>query len=221
MRHGLARQPPAARHRRWRRVDGRRGAARAAASKAKGLRRLRAKQPVARHGLHDRAVVAALQRVGDRHRGDGARRVAPAPPAAPAMVPGGMNGRAASCTSTMSGAMRAPAPPARRATLSCRVAPPGNRGQMRRARPAPRSIGAASPTGCSSVDMRPQRLGGMPDHRLARRSIRNCLGVSAPKRLPVPAATRMAAIRMPEPMPPAAGGVNRRGFLLFCQAACR
>ena len=57
------------------------------------------------------------------------------------------------------------------------------------------SIGAASPTGCSSVTGAGQRPAAWRITGLPAR-VRNCFGVSAPKRLPVPAATRMAAMRM-------------------------
>ena len=108
----------------------------------------------------------ALQRVGHRHRRDRAAACRRARRSAASIVPGGMNGRAASWTSTMSGACGASASsPAR--TLSCRVAPPGTGGRCGdAARAPPRSARPRRPAAAASTSAR-QRLGGVADHRLA------------------------------------------------------
>ena len=139
-----------------------RGAAASSDGEAEGLRRLRAEQAVARHRRGDHAVgdrASACRRPA--RPGSRPARVSSAASRA-GMVPGGISGRAASWTSTMSGACGASASsPAR--TLSWRVAPPATGGrcgrpasaasiavgvadrlqQRRRARPAPRRRGGS------------------------------------------------------------------------------
>ena len=107
------------------------------------------------------------------------------------ITPAGIHGRAASCTITISGAAETRASsPAR--TLSWRVAPPGTIGRCESpARAA--SISTLSPTGWMRTPARASasaacRITGCPA------MWRNCLGRSAPKREPLPAATRRAAI---------------------------
>ena len=83
------------------------------------------------------------------------------------MVPAGITGRAASCTSTTSGACGASASsPAR--TLSWRVAPPGTGGRCGRPSSAGDSI-ARRRRRPAAADRRAaaRRLGGVADHRLA------------------------------------------------------
>ena len=121
-------------------------------------------------------------------------------------VPGGITGRAASCTRTNSGANGSSASnPAR--TLSWRVAPPSTMGRCGNPSSAA-AIEAGSPTGCRVA---PAAISALAAWRItgSPRSVRNCLGVSAPKRLPVPAATRMAARCIGAHKPGAGGGSIR------------
>ena len=172
---------------------------------AEGLRRLGAVQAVARHRGDDLPAVTrfSVSATGDggnragralegRQQGrDGARRGSAV---APRRAPARCRARAAP----------APRRPAR--TLSWRVAPPGTGGRCGRPASAA-SIASASPTGCSSATCAANvsaawRITGLPA------SGRNCFGVSAPNRLPEPAATRMAATRMPAPLPGQTAAVN-------------
>ncbi len=161
---------------------------------AEALRGLGAEQPVPRHGPGDPAVGAALQRVGDRDRRDRARGVARARRSPRRWC------RRARRGGPRHGPARGPAhagrePRARRGRSSCRVAPPGTAGRW--SRPASAAvIGAASPTGCSSVTSRAERLGRLPDHRPPEQQLELLRAVSGRSGCRLPAATRMAATRM-------------------------
>ena len=111
------------------------------------------------------------------------------------MVPGGMMGRAASCTSTISGAWACNASsPAR--TESCRSAPPGTMGRCGMPARAPRQSAQRRLPAAGQIDMVQQALprrGAVP---VCRAAAVIASGWLPPKREPVPAATRMAAIFM-------------------------
>ena len=117
-------------------------------AKSEGLRRLGPVQPVARHGRCDDAPFATLERVGDRNGRYGAVMRCAAPRPSTPWCRSGMKGRAASCTSTISGAWREepPAPRARCPAAWPRPPRPGGG----RTLPVLRRCGA-SPTGCRSA----------------------------------------------------------------------
>ena len=140
-----------------------------------------------------------LQRVGDGHGRDRAR-----PRRASAASRSGWCRRNERARRVMHQhdvrRVRAPAPPARRARCPAASAPPGNRRQMREARQRrrrapPRRRPAASRLTCAQPDARPR--GGSP---VCRRGAETASARSAPNRLPEPAATRMAAMRIGAPM---------------------
>ena len=127
------------------------------------------------------------------------------------MVVGGKNGRAASCTSTTSGACGTSAcSPA--LTLPWRVSPPGTAGNTGRPSSAA-VIASASPTGWitpawGNSASAAWRITAFPAMEM------NCFGTSPPKRLPEPAATKIAAIRMRRAMRGARHLVNASDRLI-------
>ena len=156
--------------------------------KGERLRRLRAVEAGARHGFDDPPVrPAALERVGHRHRRDGARRALAAPPAAPPPCRAARRGGRRRAPARRR-ARAAPAPPARRSTLCWRVAPPATAGRCVKPRQRRRDRCRRRRRAGSGPPRRPaaSRRGGS---RAGRPADRNCFGVSAPRRLPVPAAT--------------------------------
>ena len=103
----------------------------------KALRRLRAEQPGARHRPGDPAVGCALERIGDRHGGDGARGCAPGRRSPPRSCP-------AECAD---GRRHAPAPDRGRTA----PAPPARQGRW------PASWRPPPPGGCAPARPKPRR----------------------------------------------------------------
>ena len=180
--------------------------------------RLGAVQALARHGGGDQAVGHALQRIGDRHGGDRAGGVlqrrqqgrdGPGRDQRPRRVVHQHDvGRR--------GLQRLqPGPHAVLAGGAAR-----HRRQVRQTARAPPRSPPASPTGCSRSTWAASasaawRITGLPA------SDRNCFGVSAPNRLPEPAATRIAAIRMPAPLPASRSASTAAGRARMSGSATR